>query len=56
LVEQHGSDYRARRLSTKDHLVALLYGQPDSRGLDPGISLHNTKRPEIDLTQMARSM
>ncbi len=27
LVAEHGSDWRVRRLSTKDQLVALLYGQ-----------------------------
>jgi hypothetical protein len=27
LVSSHGSDWRVRRLSTKDQLVALLYGQ-----------------------------
>jgi IS4 transposase len=27
LVEEHGSDYRVRQLSTKSQLIALLYGQ-----------------------------
>lgn len=27
LVEEHGSDHRVRRLSTKNQLIALLYGQ-----------------------------
>lgn len=27
LVEQHGADFRVRRLTTKDQLVALVYGQ-----------------------------
>jgi hypothetical protein len=47
LVEQHGSDYRVRRLSTKDQLVALLYGQLSGasslREITTGLASHRAR-------------
>jgi hypothetical protein len=47
LVERHGSDYRVRRLSTKDQLVALLYGQLSGasslRELTTGLASHRVR-------------
>jgi hypothetical protein len=47
LVERHGTDYRSRRLSTKDQLVALLYGQLSGasslREITTGLASHRAR-------------
>ncbi len=47
LVERHGADYRVRRLSTKDQLVALLYGQLSGasslREIEAGLASHRAR-------------
>jgi len=47
LVEQHRSDYRVRRLSTKDQLVALLFGQLSGatslRGITDTMASHRAR-------------
>jgi hypothetical protein len=59
LVEQHGSDYRARRLSTKDQLVALLYGQLSGasslREISTGLASHRTRLYHLGARPAQRS-
>jgi hypothetical protein len=59
LVEQHGSDYRARRLSTKDHLVALLYGQLSGaaslREIEAGLASHRARLYHLGSRPVRRS-
>jgi hypothetical protein len=47
LVGEHGSDWRVRRLSTKDQLVALLYGQlcgaSSLREITAGLASHRAR-------------
>jgi hypothetical protein len=47
LVAEHGSDWRVRRLSTKDQLVALLYGQLSGasslREITAGLASHRAR-------------
>lgn len=59
LVEQHGSDYRVRRLSTKDQLVALLYGQLSGalslREITTGLASHRTHLYHLGSRPVQRS-
>jgi hypothetical protein len=59
LVERHGSDYRARRLSTKDHLVALLYGQLSGaaslREIATGLASHQARLYHLGSRPVKRS-
>jgi hypothetical protein len=59
LVEQHGSDYRSRRLSTKDQLVALLYGQfsgaASLREIEAGLSSHRARLYHLGSRPVKRS-
>ncbi len=47
LVNEHGSDRRVRRLSTKDQLIALLYGQLSGasslREIEGGLASHEAR-------------
>jgi len=59
LVERHGTDYRARRLSTKDQLVALLYGQLSGaaslREITTGLASHRTRLYHLGTRPVKRS-
>lgn len=59
LVGRHGSDYRARRLSTKDQLVALLYGQLSGaaslRELTAGMASHRARLYHLGARPVKRS-
>jgi hypothetical protein len=59
LVEQHGSDYRTRRLSTKDQLVALLYGQLSGaaslREIEAGLASHRARLYHLGSRPVKRS-
>lgn len=59
LVEQHGSDYRVRRLSTKDQLVALLYGQLSGasslREIATGLASHRARLYHLGARPAQRS-
>lgn len=47
MVDEHGSDYRVRKLSTKSQLIALLYGQlagsPGLREIVTGLQSHRAR-------------
>ena len=59
LVAQHGSDRRIRRLSTKDQLVAMLYGQLSGasslRELTAGLESHQTRLYHLGARPVQRS-
>jgi len=59
LVEQHGSDYRVRRLSTKDQLVALVYGQLSGaaslREITTGMESHRGRLYHVGSRPVQRS-
>jgi hypothetical protein len=59
LVERHGSDYRVRRLSTKDQLVALLYGQLSGasslREIATGLASHRARLYHLGSRPVQRS-
>ena len=59
LVEQHGADYRIRRLSTKDQLVALLYGQLSGasslREITTGLASHRARLYHLGARPAQRS-
>jgi len=59
LVEQQGSDYRVRRLSTKDQLVALLYGQlwgaASLREITAGLESHGARLYHLGSRPVQRS-
>jgi hypothetical protein len=58
-VAQHGADYRSRRLSTKDQLIALLYGQLSGasslREIATGLSSHRTRLYHLGSRPVKRS-
>ena len=59
LVEDHGADARIRRLSTKDQLVALLYGQfsgaASLREIVTGLSSHAVRLYHVGAEPVRRS-
>ena len=59
LVAEHGSDRRVRRLSTKDQLVALLYGQLSGasslREITAGLESHQTRLYHLGARPVQRS-
>lgn len=59
LVAQHGSDRRIRRLSSKDQLVALLYGQLSGasslREIVAGLESHQTRLYHLGARPVQRS-
>ncbi len=59
LVEAHGSDVDARRLRTKDQLVALLYGQfcgaASLREIEAGLQSHAAQLYHLGGRRVARS-
>src|SRR5580693_6447925 len=59
LVEDHGADARVRRLSTKDQLVALLYGQfsgaASLREIVTGLSSHAVRLYHVGAEPVRRS-
>jgi len=59
LVERHGSDYRVRRLSTKDQFVALLYGQLSAaaslREITTGLQSHRARLYHLGARPVQRS-
>lgn len=59
LVEEHGSDHRVRRLSTKDQLIALLYGQLSGasslREIVGGLESHAARLYHVGSRQVQRS-
>jgi hypothetical protein len=59
LVEQHGADARVRRLSTKDQLVALLYGQLSGaaslREIVTGLESHVARLYHLGAERVRRS-
>ena len=59
LVALHGSDYRVRRLSTKSHLMAMLFGQfcgaGSLREVVNGLSSHASSLYHLGIKSAARS-
>jgi hypothetical protein len=59
LVEKHGADHRIRRLSTKDQLVALLYGQLSGaaslREIEAGLESHRARLYHLGARPVQRS-
>ena len=59
LVVAHGSDFRVRRLSTKDQLVALLYGQLSGasslREITAGLESHQARLYHLGARPVQRS-
>ena len=59
LVEQHRSDYRVRRLSTKDQFVALLFGQLSGaaslRDLTGAMESHRARFYHVGASPVQRS-
>lgn len=59
LVEEHGTDARVRRLSTKTQLVALLYGQLSGasslREIEAGMESHATRLYHLGAREVSRS-
>lgn len=59
LVDEHGTDARVRRLSTKSQLVALLYGQLSGstslREIEAGLSSHAGQLYHLGAREVSRS-
>ena len=59
LVSEHGSDWRARRLSTKDQFIALLYGQLSGavslREITGGLESHARRLYHVGSRPVSRS-
>lgn len=59
LVDQHGADARVRRLSTKDQLIAVLYGQlagaASLREIEAGLGSHAARLYHLGAREAARS-
>lgn len=59
LVEQHGADARTRKLRSKDHLIALLYGQLGGarsiREITAGLQSHSARLYHLGVRPVARS-
>ncbi len=58
-VKEHGSDFRVRRLRTKDQFLALLFGQLSGveslRGATEGLSSHAARLYHLGTKPVARS-
>ena len=59
LVEEHGADWRVRRLSTKSQLVALIYGQLSQaaslREIEAGLLSHQARLYHLGADPVRRS-
>ena len=59
LVEEHGADWRVRRLSTKDQFIALLYGQLSGasslREIAGGLESHSARLYHVGARPAQRS-
>lgn len=59
LVDQHGADWRVRRLTTKSQLMALLYGQLSAaaslREIEAGLLSHQARLYHLGATPPSRS-
>jgi IS4 transposase len=59
LVDEHGSDRRVRRLSTKSQLIALLYGQLSGaaslREIEGGLASHKVRLYHLGAAAPSRS-
>lgn len=59
LVEEHGADFRVRRLSTKSQFVALLYGQLSKaeglREIEAGLLSHRSRLYHLGVDPVCRS-
>src|SRR5882672_2276039 len=59
LVEEHGSDARVRRLSTKSQFVALLYGQlagaASLREIETAAASHRARLYHLGAREISRS-
>src|SRR4051812_39052858 len=59
LVEEHGSDYRVRRLTTKSQFLALLYGQLSGakslREIEAGLCSHAARLYHVGAEPPSRS-
>jgi Transposase DDE domain/Domain of unknown function (DUF4372) len=59
LVDKHKSDFRVRKLSTKSHFLAMLYGQLGSaaslREMEAGLTSHSHKLYHLGAKPIARS-
>jgi len=59
LVEEHGADWRVRRLSTKSQFVALLYGQLSQaaslREIEAGLTSHQARLYHLGAGPVCRS-
>lgn len=59
LVDQHGSDHRVRRLSSKDQFIALLYGQLSGaqslREITSGLRSHEARLYHVGSRPVSRS-
>jgi len=59
LVDEHGADWRMRRLSTKSQLIALLYGQLSGaaslREITTGLSSHQGRLYHLGAMPPSRS-
>lgn len=59
LVIEHGADFKVRRLSTKDQLVALLYGQLSGAGslreIVTGLESHEARLYHVGARRVQRS-
>ena len=59
LVEEHGSDHRIRRMSTKDQFIALLYGQLSGatslREIVGSLGSHQTRLYHVGARTVQRS-
>ena len=59
LVDEHGADYRVRRLRTKDQFVALLYGQlggsASLRDIEQALTSHSGRLSHLGARKPARS-
>jgi IS4 transposase len=59
LVDEHGADWRVRRLSTKSQLIALLYGQlagaVSLREIESGLESHQARLYHLGAASPSRS-
>lgn len=59
LVNEHGADARVRRLSTRDQLIALLYGQLSGaqslREIEGGLASHASRLYHLGARDVSRS-
>lgn len=59
LVDEHGADWRTRKLSTKSQLIALIYGQlagaASLREIEAGLSSHQARLYHLGAASPSRS-